>query len=255
MRRYCLLLAGMLLALAVSAFAASPKPAPKATPPRFTVAWPLGVVPGKATRLKIRGFKLDTATGVRVQDPKGSARLLRKGKAGASRPQDVARVGDTEAEIEVTLSPDYPGRTVTVSAVSADGEGPAHALLVERSAVVAEKEPNDGFRQAQVVTLPLELQGQINRNQDVDLFRFEGRAGQQFTAEVFAARYGSALDSLLTLYDAEGRILASRDDLPGSTDSRIDFTLPKSGTYYVGVVDANDSGGAGYGYRLSLRVR
>lgn len=108
MRRCCLLLAGTMLALGVSAFAAPPKPAKKDTPPRFTVAWPLGIVPGKTTRLTIRGFKLDTATGVRILDPKGAARLLAKRKAGA-RPQDVGRIGDTEAEVEVTLSAGYPG--------------------------------------------------------------------------------------------------------------------------------------------------
>lgn len=254
MRRWCLLLATTLVVLGVSAFAAPPKPAKKETPPRFTVAWPLGVVPAKTTRLTLRGFKLDTATTVRVHDPKGSARLLGKRKVGA-RPQDVGRIGDTEADVEVILSAGYPGRTVTVAPVSDAGEGPGQPLLVERVPVVAEKEPNDGFRQAQRVVLPQEIQGQINRDQDVDLYRFEGRAGQKIILEIHAARYGSALDSILTLYDAGGGILASNDDIPGSTDSRIAHTLPKTGTYYVGVVDANDSGGAGYVYRLSLRVR
>lgn len=83
------------------------------------------------------------------------------------------------------------------------GEGPAHSLLVERVSVVAEKEPNDGFREAQRVALPQEIQGQINRDQDVDLFCFEGRAGQKIFLEVRAARYGSALDFILTLDDAK----------------------------------------------------
>jgi hypothetical protein len=43
------------------------------------------------------------------------------------------------------------------------------------------------------------VQGSIEQGKDVDLFRFEGKEGQRITMEVFAARYGSALDSLLTL--------------------------------------------------------
>jgi hypothetical protein len=31
--------------------------------------------------------------------------------------------------------------------------------------------------------------------------------------------------------------------------------LPKSGAYYVGVIDANDQGGPAYVYRLSVRAK
>ena len=89
----------------------------------------------------------------------------------------------------------------------------------------------------------------------MDLFRFEGKEGQRITMEVFAARYGSALDSLLTLYDGEGRILASCDDISGSSDSRLDAILPKAGTYFVGVIDANDQNGPAYVYRPSVRYQ
>jgi hypothetical protein len=68
------------------------------------------------------------------------------------------------------------------------------------------------------------VQGSIEQGKDVDLFRFEGKEGQRITMEVFAARYGSALDSLLTLYDGDGRILASCDDISGTSDSRLEVT-------------------------------
>ena len=55
------------------------------------------------------------------------------------------------------------------------------------------------------------------------------RAGQRLVCEVLAARHGSALDSLLTLYDADGRQVATNDDTAGSTDSRLEVTLPRDG--------------------------
>ena len=112
------------------------------------------------------------------------------------------QVGDTQVEAEVTLPPDYPNRTVTVSVLTAAGESVPHTLLVDRTAVVAEKEPNNGFRQAQPIQAPQEVRGGIDPSKDVDLFRLEGKARQQLTIEIFAARYGSALDSILTLYDS-----------------------------------------------------
>jgi hypothetical protein len=107
----------------------------------------------------------------------------------------------------------------------------------------------------QAIQLPQEVQGGIEQGKDVDLFRFEGKEGQRITMEIFAARYGSALDSLLILYNGESRILASCDDISGSSDSRLDATLPKSGTYFVGVIDANDQNGPVHVYRLSVRYQ
>jgi hypothetical protein len=223
--------------------------------PKLLVPIPLGVPPGIPTRLTFRGLRLDTVTEVRCQAPKATAKLLSKGKAGVPRPEEAPRLGDTQVEMELTLPPDYPGRTVTVSVVTPAGESPAQPLLVERDPILAEKEPNNGFREAQPVVLPLELQGTVGQPQDVDVFRIEARAGQRLVLEVFAARFGSPLDPLLTLYDAAGRIVARSDDVDGSTDARIEITLPGDGAYLLEVADANDQGGPQYLYRLSARPR
>jgi hypothetical protein len=87
----------------------------------------------------------------------------------------------------------------------------------------------------------------------VDVFRFDGNAGQKVICEVFAARFGSPLDSILTLYHAKGGQLASNDD-EGSTDSRLEITLPKKGVYYLSLIDAHDQGGPAHVYRLVVRL-
>jgi hypothetical protein len=224
--------------------------------PKVVLPVPLGVAPGKPVRLTLRGLRLDTASEVRCQAPKAKARLLGKGKAGGvDKPENLPRMGDTQVEMELTLPEDYPGRTVTVSVVTPAGESPAHPVLVERDAVLAEKEPNNGFREAQAIRLPAQLHGTVGAPQDVDLFRLDGKAGQRLVCEVWAARLGSPLDPLLTLYDAAGNTLSSSDDSGGSADSRLDVTLSADGVHYVGVADANDQGGSLYAYRLSVRHR
>jgi hypothetical protein len=249
MRRFGFLLFVSLIVV-IPLLAAAPPELPK-----VTVVAPLGIAPGVKTRLTIRGLRLDSATEVRCQEPKATAKLLTKSKVGVPNPQDLDQLGDKQVEAEVTLPPDYPNRTVTVSVVTPAGESRAHELLVERAPVLDEKEPNNGFRQAQTIALPQEVQGRIDPAKDVDLFRFKGKAGQRLTIEVFAARYGSPLDALLTLYDDAGHILASCDDSGDSADPRLEVTLPKDGMYCVGVSDANDQGGATYLYRLSVRVK
>jgi len=67
-----------------------------------------------------------------------------------------------------------------------------------------EKESNDSPQAAQPVTLPVIVNGRIDRPGDWDVFRIGGRAGQEVVAEVTARRLGSPLDSVLELTDAAG---------------------------------------------------
>jgi hypothetical protein len=123
-----------------------------------------------------------------------------------------------------------------------------------------ETEPNDRPENAQPLTLPVIVNGRIDRPDDWDVFRFEGRAGSEIVAEVFARRLNSPLDSVLKLTDATGRQLAFNDDYEdkGSgltthhADSRISIKLPADGSYYLWLGDAQHQSGAEYGYRLHV---
>jgi hypothetical protein len=123
-----------------------------------------------------------------------------------------------------------------------------------------EAESNDAPPAAQRVTLPVIVNGRIDRPGDWDVFRVEGRAGQQVVAEVTARRLDSPLDSVLELTDADGKRLAFSDDHEDKAaalethhaDSLIAFTLPADGPYFVRLGDAQHEGGAEYAYRLRL---
>jgi hypothetical protein len=63
------------------------------------------------------------------------------------------------------------------------------------------------------------------------------------------------LDSFLTLYDPDGRVVELNDDADRTADSRIEVTPKKAGAYRVSVVDAHDQGGPAHIYRLSVRAK
>ncbi len=123
-----------------------------------------------------------------------------------------------------------------------------------------EQEPNDTPDKAQPVTLPMIVNGRIDRPDDVDVFRFQGKRGQEIVAEVLARRLDSPLDSVLTLTDASGRQLAYNDDfddkgaglLTHQADSYLRATLPADGTYYLQIADMQHQGGPEYAYRLRI---
>lgn len=77
---------------------------------------------------------------------------------------------------------------------------------------------------------------------DVDLYRIKLVAGQSVTIDVDARSLAttSALDSVLRLFNAAGKQLATNGDDAGSPDSLLAFTAPATGTYYVGVSGADN---------------
>lgn len=129
-----------------------------------------------------------------------------------------------------------------------------------------EEEPNDTPQSAAPLTPPLIVNGRIASPGDVDVFRFEGRAGEEVVAEVMARRLGSPLDSLLRLTDGGGQVLAWNDDhgdregvlqrdlglLTHAADSYLRVRLPREGTYFLSLADAQHHGGESYAYRLRL---
>jgi hypothetical protein len=123
-----------------------------------------------------------------------------------------------------------------------------------------EKEPNDTADSAQPVTLPIIINGRINQPGDMDVFRFDGKAGDKIVAEVYARRLDSPLDSVLILTDAAGKQIAFNDDYEdkGSglnthyADSYLAVTLPATGGYFVHIGDTQHGGGEAYSYRLRI---
>ncbi len=123
-----------------------------------------------------------------------------------------------------------------------------------------EKEPNNNLKQAQQVTLPIIVNGRMDRPNDWDVFQFTGHAGETVVVEVYARRLDSPLDSVVKLTDAAGKLLAWNDDHEdlGSgvnthhADSYLVANLPADGAYYVHLGDTAHNGGEEYAYRLRI---
>jgi hypothetical protein len=230
------------------------QPPPAKDPPKVLLANPLGLAPGTTTKVTLRGLKLDVATELQFPDSKLTAKILSKGKTAVPAMQDAKRVGDTQIEAQITVPADYTGATAALVVVTPGGASAPHALVVDKTATIAEKKPNNSFRNAQPVQVPQNIDGLVERGQVPSVFRFEGKAGQILVIEVHAARHGSALDSVLTLHNDIGQIVGSNDDFGDSTDSRLEVTLAKNGTYFLSLIDAHDQGGPTHVFRITVRA-
>lgn len=219
------------------------KPPVKDTP-RILFPTPLAVSPGFKGKLTLRGIKLDKVTEVTAEKVK--VKVVGKGRASAP-PKDFPpeRGGDSELDIELELPADYPPGQLELKIPNAD----PYRLTVDAAKPTAEKEPNNGFVQAQEIAVPSIVDAKFDGAKDVDVFRFTAKAGDKLRIEVQAARLGAIADASLTLYDADRRILDTSDDVDGR-DPLLTLTVPRDGVYILSVNEANDLGGPLFAYRL-----
>jgi len=115
-----------------------------------------------------------------------------------------------------------------------------------------ERETNSAANRTNDVVVPVVINGRIKGDKDSDAFKFSAQKDQQFIFEVIAQRFGSPLDVLLTLTDANGAILQRNDDAMGA-DARIEHKFAADGKHVVLVEDLLQRNGDTFGYRLSIR--
>ncbi len=245
-----------LAAFFVATISAPTSSADKKEVPQVKTVSPKAVVCGQATTITIRGLKIDLASEIRFPDatPPIEASIKTKGKAALPQRQEARVVGDTQVEVELKLPAELPPGVISFVVVTAEGESAPHTLTVlDPQKVIVEKEPNDGFSQAQQIDSGKTVVGSIHQPQNVDVFKFAGKVGQNIIIEVQAARFGSGLDALLTLSNDRGQILAIMDDRPDDVDAVIELTLPADGVFFVSLIDAHDQGGPAHSYLLQLR--
>lgn len=224
----------------------------KDTAPKILYPVPLMARPGEKQRLALRGANLDAVKEVKVEGPAGATvKVLGAKKVAVPNNYPANRVGDSEVEIELVLPKDVKPGTVKLTAVREGTESPAYVLPIrDELPAVAEKEPNDGFDAPQPIPVPCAVEGTIKTERDPDVYTFDGKKGDKLRVEVQAARFGSPVDALVSLYDANRRLVEQADDTAGSPDPVLVVPLPRDGTYYLSVIDAHDLGGPNFGYRL-----
>ncbi|WP_165227018.1 PPC domain-containing protein [Aquisphaera insulae] len=199
--------------------------------PFVTSLFPLGGPAGNPAKVSMTGWNLDGAT--LDPPPKGAGpgivSLTARTSAFASNPMPFAI--DNLPEIL---------------------EGEAQGGATSSSPA--------GSEAPRKLTMPVIVNGRIERPGDRDVFEFQGHVGDQVVAEVVARRLDSPLDSVLTLFDPSGKILARNDDREDlgaginthNADSFILQELPADGTYRLLLEDAAKGGGEAYGYRLRV---
>lgn len=215
----------------------------RAQAPSITYVAPSAVQVGKATDVTFYGANLAGVTGFWTNLP---------GKAVLA--PGVKNNGKDKAKVtyRITVPAGAPLGMGAVRLATGKGVSNLRLMLVDDLASVLDGGKNQTRETAQALTLPIAVDGACDKER-FDFYRFEAKADQRVSVEVYARRLGSALDPVIRLLDSSGNELAFSDDEGGiSPDCRLAVKIPADGGYFIEVSDIRYQGGATFRYRLRV---
>ena len=161
-------------------------------------------------------------------------------------------------KLKVTVGPDAALGVREFRLASTLGISTLGQMLITDDPVILEAGDNNTPAKAQPIVVPCVVSGRIEAAEDVDCFRFQAKAGQTITCEVFCARIEDKIhdlqkhaDPLIALYDREGRELASSDDAIFA-DPLMSYTIKQDGEYILQIRDAKYDGDPRWVYALAV---
>ena len=134
-------------------------------------------------------------------------------------------------------------------------------LVITGDPVIAETDGNDTREKAQAVTLPATLCGRIEKNEDVDWFKFTVDAGAHMNFQVRCMRLEDRVhdlqthaDPILMIRDANGSVVAAADNTLAG-DPLITHRFDRAGEYYLELRDVRYQGNNFWEYCVEVNTR
>ncbi|MFO0805850.1 MAG: PPC domain-containing protein [Gemmataceae bacterium] len=156
----------------------------------------------------------------------------------------------------------FPWSTVPFKLTHHDGRD--LPFLIGEHPEHMEAEPNDSREKATAVPVDgFTVNGRFDSPSDAEWYKVTLKKGQGVLVEVAAQRHiRSPVDTHLLVTDAKGTMLAENDDgdlfsgqcehdFP-SADSRLEFTAPADGDFFIRLTDQNGTAGPLALYRLTI---
>ncbi len=175
------------------------------------------------------------------------------GQAGKSLSFEF--IGDPKGKFKKTLT--LPDDGSTYLAFHADENGSSspspNRILINSFPSIREQEPNPSIKEATNANayLPLAFDGVIEKDGDIDNFRFKAKKGDRFYIKAHARSVASPLDPVISLYQVEGGSrIRGNDDANNGPDSLITQNFNKDAEYVIRISDHLGKGSPKHIYRI-----
>jgi hypothetical protein len=201
---------------------------------------PRGLQRGQTAKVKLIGARLAGLKEIKFSD----GRL--KGE-----PVPTENAEAKEGWATITAAPALPRGAYEVWVTNRNGEsGKAKLFIDDWPQVYVERHSQRTVHQ-KLDVFPVSVWSTHERAGDVDEFTFHAQGGQSLVFDVAAQTLGSKAEPILTLSDAQGKVLASNSRFERSKDPLLFYTFPDDGEYRLRVGELVLAGSADHFYRLS----
>ncbi len=124
-------------------------------------------------------------------------------------------------------------------------------VLISRFPEIIESPAKDSPNK--LPAIPSGVSGRLLQPGEQDVFQLDVTPGAKLRFEVFADRIGSPIDASLEIQNEKGARLAANDDIAGTPDPRVDYTVPANvKLLQFAVKDANGRSGPNCIYRIAV---
>ncbi len=213
----------------------APKPPTKAVLERLD---PRGIQRGGVALLRLTGSNLAGLRVVACAEP-------------AVRVEFSDGENANEALLTIHTPPTLKRGGYDISVVGADGQPAGMVKLFVDDLVQTDTTQGDAMRGGRFA-FPASVWGELAQPGATDRIPFDAEAGQTLVFDLAAKALGSKADVVLSLLDAQGRVLASNNDFDGTGDPFLAHTFTAAGRYTLAVSDAQFGGSREHFYRLSI---
>ncbi|WAC17909.1 PPC domain-containing protein [Luteolibacter sp. SL250] len=164
-------------------------------------------------------------------------------------------VGDPSGVIKKSVT--LPANAVSPFPIFPEHDGlmspSPHWITVSPLEHVAESGANQELKAAVAMPpIPSAAHGVLSEPQKSDWFKFAAKKGDALVLQVVARELRSPVDSVLSLYNSEGKKLAGNDDSGGTPDSKLPWACQADGEYFIEISDQLKRGGADFSYRVEV---
>lgn len=167
-------------------------------------------------------------------------------KTGVAKLESVRRMLEVPLDVQASFQGDIE---------VASGAKLSYQIPTSEFQEVVEQQAGTGpAKSIQELSGPGAVTGVLSQRYGTDRYRALGSKGDVWAIDVLAEAIGLPLDVSLTIFNEAGVELKRVDDVVGTTDARVEFTLPADGAYDLVVGDTSGmSGRLTSVYRLVVR--
>lgn len=156
-------------------------------------------------------------------------------KPWCSHPGIRIEAGKEKNSLRIAVDADVPAGPHLLRFFNEDGASDAKTFVVGDLPEVTETASNDSRERAEAIeSLPVTVNGRLERGGDTDFYRVKLRAGQLLTARLDGYSLGSEIDPFISLFDPRGYEIAVASDTH-NLDPFLQHRIEKDGEYYLQV--------------------